>query len=227
MAYRILKKIVPLRLRASIRNMAETPIGRTLVPAGILRSLLPYGPDTADALTWDKQYGSGRWDYLASLQEMPRNALIVGYCGSLHRRISVLDLGCGPGLLPRLLLPLGYSAYVGVDLSDAAITRARANAPENTEFVAADVEGYTPDRRFDVVVLNEVLYYLKRPEVLMQRSTSFLENQGVLIVSLWDNGQGWRVWRQCANRVSVLDEVWVRNENAAWWVRLCRPLDRS
>src|SRR6266849_1648814 len=48
-----------------------------------------------------------------------------------HRRGTVVDLGCGSGILARLLTVAGYAAH-GVDLSADMIGLARRNAPGAT-----------------------------------------------------------------------------------------------
>ena len=79
---------------------------------------------------------------------------------------SVLDLGCGTGMLTRYLCGRGYRRIVGVDLNAALIEVARANV--QAEFVADDAIHYaaTCREKFDIVFLLDILEHLERPQVL-------------------------------------------------------------
>src|SRR5712691_942935 len=88
------------------------------------------------------QYASGCWDYLAGREEMPRYAVIAGYCAYRGEAAGVLDLGCGTGALRRWLRPDDAVGYVGVDVSDIAIERARRDANGAGTFAAMDIATY-------------------------------------------------------------------------------------
>ncbi|MBK4733481.1 50S ribosomal protein L11 methyltransferase [Noviherbaspirillum pedocola] len=71
--------------------------------------------------------------------------------------LSVLDYGCGSGILAMVAAKLGASATIGVDIDAQAIEAARFNAERN----ACDISFFVPDdfaargdERFDVVVAN-------------------------------------------------------------------------
>ena len=172
----------------------------------------------------DREYAQGRWDYLESLQEGPRYAVISGYCAYRRSAVSVLDLGCGAGVLRRWLHPEFVADYVGIDASRVAIQRAHCKAQPLARFVAADIALYEPDRRFDVIVFNEVLYYFADPAGIVRRYANALESDGVFVISLWAHPDADWAWRQVEPVVEVADAVEVRSaRNLAWRIRLCRP----
>jgi ribosomal protein L11 methyltransferase len=48
-----------------------------------------------------------------------------------HEPVSLLDLGCGSGVLSIAAAKLGYSTVTALDLDEAAVEAARANADAN------------------------------------------------------------------------------------------------
>src|ERR1700759_31621 len=72
--------------------------------------------------------------------------------------MRLLDLGCGTG---ELLEFLDGVAYVGVDLSEDYVTRARESFGDRAEFYVGDVTTFEPQApSFDVAVAIGVLHHL-------------------------------------------------------------------
>lgn len=78
---------------------------------------------------------------------------------NLHERSTVLDYGCGSGVLAIAAAKLGAREVVGVDIDPQAVEAARLNSAANLE-AGAPAADYTcpdavaPERRFDVVLAN-------------------------------------------------------------------------
>ncbi len=140
-------------------------------------------PASEDA--WDSQYLSGDWAYLAGAGEAARYSVIVEYLRSLKPGGSILDVGCGEGILRERLRPYDYSRYVGIDISKVALAKASHMADERTVFVRADATMYTPTEAFDAIVFNETLYYLSEPAEVFRRYRRFLKPDGILVTSLY------------------------------------------
>ena len=160
------------------------------------------------AQTWDAQYAAGRWDFLAQLSELSRFSVLAGYIWHLKPGGAVLDVGCGQGVLLRSLPQAAYSRYVGLDLSDSAISVAQEQQPERSNFFAADCGDYSPTEQFDVIVFNEVLCCLRDPLRTVERYTRSLNPGGLLLVSMCTAARGsttilWRLKRAYA----TVDEV--------------------
>jgi ribosomal protein L11 methyltransferase len=79
-------------------------------------------------------------------------------CDSLHggrgTQLSVLDYGCGSGILGIAAAKLGAASVLGVDIDDNALIAARDNAANNR--VALDLRHSREklDEQFDIVVAN-------------------------------------------------------------------------
>jgi SAM-dependent methyltransferase len=70
----------------------------------------------------------------------------------------VLDLGCGPG---TVLEHLGDVSYVGIDVSEKYIERARRSYGDHAEFRVGDATALDEDLRgFDLVLAFGVLHHL-------------------------------------------------------------------
>jgi 2-polyprenyl-3-methyl-5-hydroxy-6-metoxy-1,4-benzoquinol methylase len=190
-----------------------------------LRSYLTRRPSTTiDQATWDREYAAGEWSKLGKLDEMPRYALVSGYIRTIGATASVLDVGCGEGNLSRWLFESGNRRYMGVDVSRIAILEARAHSSNEAQFEVADAATFDPGEQFDVIVLNEVLYYMAEPEAVLERYESFLAPGSVLIISMYRVPESLCAWRRCAPRLEVLDSVLLRGSKSTEWnIWLCRP----
>jgi len=161
------------------------------------------------AQTWEAQYASGRWDFLAQLSELARFSVLAGYICHLKPGGAVLDTGCGQGLLLSRLPSALYSRYVGIDLAGSAIAVAQKQQQDaRAAFLVADCESYAPDEHFDVIVFNEVLCCLVDPLRTVERYAGFLNPGGLLLVSMCTAARGsatilWRLKR----RYATVDEV--------------------
>ena len=75
-----------------------------------------------------------------------------------------LDAGTGAGTLALALAPL-VAEVVGVDIVDALLERARANAPANVSFVEGDATSLPFDAgSFDLACTRRTLHHIARPE---------------------------------------------------------------
>jgi SAM-dependent methyltransferase len=177
-----------------------------------------------DREAWDRTYATGRWDYLGDSNEIPRFAVIAGYSRTMGCASSVLDIGCGAGHLFAWLGQDTRHRYLGIDISAVAIEQARKHAVDQARFEVADAAIFDPGARFDIIVFNEVLYYMINPHQVLDRYKDFLAPNGVFIISMWRSAGALRAWRLCASRLQVLNEVVLRSSRAnEWHVRLCRP----
>lgn len=179
----------------------------------------------ADPTSSDAIYASGGWDKLRDKAELGRYAVVSGYCANLEAR-SVLDVGCGEGVLAESLARAALEDYVGIDFSPLAIAKAQAKGIPGARFVVGDAHDYRPDRRFDVIVFNEVLYYLDRPRRAVSRLARALEPEGHIIVSVFRNETDW-VWRKLEPICDSVDAVTVTHGSGLTWdLRLLSPRRR-
>lgn len=171
---------------------------------------------------WDEQYRTGKWRYLESLDQMAHYAVIAGYVRRLCPSGTILELGCGTGLLLRELEGLPIARYTGVDLSEEALLQARELAAEAApsipwDFQIGDFDRYTPDERVDLVIFAESLYYAARPLDVLERFRPFIRNGGTMIVSMYRYRNTATIWRRIGRRFPVLSSTRVENARGQEW----------
>jgi 2-polyprenyl-3-methyl-5-hydroxy-6-metoxy-1,4-benzoquinol methylase len=134
---------------------------------------------------WDRQYASGFGHQLNLPEEQEHNQTLVHFIVSANKNKTILDVGCGEGLLLDYLHRWGYQRYVGIDFSDVALRNASKRANSKTSFVSALAESFVPDSQFDSIIFNECLYCFEDPLQVIRRYERYLAPDGVMLVSLF------------------------------------------
>ena len=206
------------RAGASIANASKRGLSR----------LLPYRPMSGGHQLLDTEYSSGVWDYLRGLDELSRFSVVAGYCHFLKDQGSILEIGCGEGLLHQRLDKRKYARYLGVDISTEAIRRAAGQADEKAEFVAEDALVFSPRQSFDAIIFNECLEYFTDPLNLVRQYEPFLNGNGVFIISMFvglDTARTKQIWRRLQTVYRVLDETQVCNvKRYRWIIKVLAPV---
>lgn len=96
-----------------------------------------------------------------------------------------MDIGCGLGTIVDFLNSIQKKKYLGIDMSDSAIEKA---AIKKANFKVADFVGYKEKSKFDIIIFNEVLYYMDYKKALKKASRMLAEG-GKLIVSIYRTKQ--------------------------------------
>jgi 2-polyprenyl-3-methyl-5-hydroxy-6-metoxy-1,4-benzoquinol methylase len=154
--------------------------------------------------------------------ELARFSLVVGYFEYFKGGGSILDVGCGVGVLVERLGPHAYSRYVGLDIQREPIRVASRRIDDKTVFKCADANTYTPRDTYDAVVFSESLYYLADPLAVVHRYARCLERDGVLIVSMVAFPGVDRYWKRLEAAYRVLDEATVSSKSGISWT--CKVL---
>jgi ubiquinone/menaquinone biosynthesis C-methylase UbiE len=97
---------------------------------------------------------------------------------------EVLEVGCGTGVLTRVLAALpAVDRVVGVDIAESLLDKARELAAgiPNVEFVQADARSLAfADERFDVVVFDSTFSHVPEPEQAVGEAFRVLRPDGLL-----------------------------------------------
>ena len=184
----------------------------------LIKRLLPYRPIRISDTFWEQRYTEGKWDRIRAIDELARYSLIVGYTHFLKKAASILDVGCGEGILCERLCKSHYSRYVGIDVSTVAIDRACVNSNEKSKFLVQEIEGFRTDETFDVIIFNECLYYTEDPLKTLQYYEGFLARKGLFIISMHKGTETCKIWKQIDKHYSIRDAVSVSNAQGVCWI---------
>lgn len=222
------------RITAAARR-ATAVLRGAAVRAGLAR----YRPELFPVADWDRAYATGSLEHFGELEELGRYSVIAGYvrwfAASSGSGLSMIDVGCGTGLLRERLGQVDVERYVGVDLSTPAIDAARRRGDEGASWIVGDVTDPSLELEpADIVVVNEVLYYAPDPVAFLRRVGALVRPAGIVLVSIWHHQGDAALWRVVARELEVVDRVEVRNPgnavNPKGWVVACcraRPVSRA
>jgi 2-polyprenyl-3-methyl-5-hydroxy-6-metoxy-1,4-benzoquinol methylase len=155
--------------------------------------LLSYGPTPIKKFFWDQEFSSGKWNFI----DNTASDCVYSHLNRFAQNKNVLDLGCGPGNTANEMAS-GYKRYVGVDISEEALTKARRRSEQNgradkNSFGQGDFLSYTPSQKFDVILFREAMYHVPLGKVkeVLDRFSKYLAHEGVFIVRLYviENGK--------------------------------------
>ncbi len=125
---------------------------------------------------------------------------------------SVLDYGCGSGILAIAAVKLGAGQVVGVDVDAQAVTASRDNAERNQVTAAFSLPDAAPAGQFDVLVANILTNPLKALLPLLAARvrpggrialSGILAEQGEEVMALYGQAFAMRLWREAEGWVCL------------------------
>ena len=156
-------------------------------------ALASYAPSIIKKTLWDREYSSGKWNF----NDNTADDCLYPYLEEYARNGSILDLGCGSGNTANELASSAYGRYLGVDISDTALGKARRRSEANgradkNTFLQVDFLKYVPKQRFDVILFRESLYHVPLGSVkaTLDRYAKHLEEGGVFTVRIFTRENG-------------------------------------
>lgn len=171
---------------------------------------------------WEQQYRTGGWNYLAGEEEAGHyQAIAQMYKRYLHGG-SVLDIGCGAGILLAWLqrqAGIDPARYTGIDLAQEAVSQAAASWP-GARFSRLDYSTEAAPGRYDVVIFNETLYCFSDPLAMLDKSIGENMHAGSrLIVSMYGRHHE-PIWDALSARCDSVDRRVVSNSGGVRW-KIC------
>jgi len=100
------------------------------------------------------------------------------------KKIKILDIGCGGGLLSEPMCRLG-AEVVGIDASKKNIEIAKIHAKENNlkvNYICATPE-ILKNQKFDVILNMEIVEHVENVNFFMKKSSELLKKNGLMFVA--------------------------------------------
>ena len=101
------------------------------------------------------------------------------------KKIKILDIGCGGGLLCEPLSKLG-AQVVGIDASEKNIIIAKIHAKKNNlriNYYCASPENFISKEKFDVVLNMEIIEHVQNVNLFLKESSKFLKKNGIMFIA--------------------------------------------
>lgn len=124
------------------------------------------------------------------------------------KEAHILEIGCGSGMVLLSLSQKGFIHLWGTDMSDAS---ANALSQKSILFKRADIEKKFPyTRRFEIIILNQVLEHLLDPKSVLAACRNHLSNRGKIII-ITPNSKSFalEVFRKYCNGINAPRHVFI------------------
>jgi len=109
----------------------------------------------------------------------------------LNENKDVLEVGSGTGRIGLQILDRGCNSYLGIDVSQSTISKAKFNLRnyDNVRFKAININSFTTENRFDVICSVLTFIHIKDKYNALRQMKSLLKPNGsiILAVDLSDN----------------------------------------
>lgn len=123
---------------------------------------------------------------------------------------SVLDVGCGTGVISTLLAELGHDV-VGVDFAPEMLDRARTKTrrtPHAIEFLRGDAETLpVPDDAFDLLTARHLVWTLPHPVQALREWQRVVEPGGLILLveGYWNHSEPWDEYEEIHDELPMYD----------------------
>jgi 2-polyprenyl-3-methyl-5-hydroxy-6-metoxy-1,4-benzoquinol methylase len=103
--------------------------------------------------------------------------------------MTVLDVGCGTGLISNLMaIRYQNSLFTGIDFADSidyATQFAQSNHIHNVNFNRCDISEFSTSTQYDVVICQGVLHHIPDPEIAISKLNYLVRPGGILILGVY------------------------------------------
>lgn len=170
-----------------VRYLPMNPMSRL---KNVLRGVTQrWGSSRIKQRIWNEEFASGRWD---GIERTPED-IVYPFVEKYGQNGSILDLGCGSGNTSCEINAHSYQTYIGVDISDVALEKARSRSAKcgrniKNHYAQGDIATYVPDAKHDVILFRESIYYLPKGRIksTLDRLSVCLKPKGVFIVRTYE-----------------------------------------
>lgn len=119
----------------------------------------------------------------------PQNRYLGFMYDYLDHGQTVLDAGCGTGLITNVFASRFRSNFTGVDFANGiehGQKYAEQHGLQNTTWIKQDLLRFEPTQEFDVVICQGVLHHIPEYMSVLARIKSWVKPQGILLLGLYN-----------------------------------------
>ncbi|MDD9331358.1 MAG: bifunctional 2-polyprenyl-6-hydroxyphenol methylase/3-demethylubiquinol 3-O-methyltransferase UbiG [Wolbachia sp.] len=101
------------------------------------------------------------------------------------KEISLLDVGCGGGILSESMARVGINV-TGVDVCEENVKAAQSHAKKvglNIDYIHTSVEELNNNKKYDIILLMEVVEHVDNLEFFLKETIELLKPDGLIFVS--------------------------------------------
>jgi len=150
-------------------------------------ALKSYGPSGLKRVFWEKEYSGDKWNFA----DHTEGDCVYSHLEKHAANGDILDLGCGSGNTANELAANAYQNYLGIDISETCLNKARKRSEENgraekNKFASGDFLKYSPTKKFNVILFRESMYHVPMGQIksMLDRYSEWLKDGGVFVVRL-------------------------------------------
>jgi 2-polyprenyl-3-methyl-5-hydroxy-6-metoxy-1,4-benzoquinol methylase len=141
------------------------------------------------ASEFDSIYGTGSSFFKHIINILFRQAIKLRFERTLASipddKVSVVDIGCGPGHYCFALAGSGKRSVLGLDFSEQMIAIAKnhtaaININGNLDFKLVSIDSYSPAEKFDYSIMMGFIEYFENPEAIIRKAVS-ITNKKIFI----------------------------------------------
>lgn len=130
----------------------------------------------------------------------------------LKKQMDVLEIGCGVGTLTELLVKnLKKVHLTSIDLSPQSIeiAKSRLSKFKNLDLIAKDITEWETNKKFDVIVLPDVLEHIpiEKHKEIFKKLNLLLKDDGLVFIHIPDPVyQNWII-NNHPDRLQIIDQI--------------------
>jgi len=116
---------------------------------------------------WEKVYNTKKPREVSWTQEIPKASLDFIHSLSVSKTASIIDIGGGDSKLVDFLLAEGYENISVLDISEAALQRAKERLgaiSHKVKWIVSDIITFRPDTTYDVWHDRAAFHFLTTPD---------------------------------------------------------------
>lgn len=131
-------------------------------------------PDQTNQQHWETIYQTKQPDQVSWTQTVPTTSLGFIRQFSLPKSARIIDIGGGDSTLVDYLLDAGYEQLTVLDISKAALNRAKnrlGHRAELVQWIVSDITDYAPTQPFDLWHDRAAFHFLTTPDQISRYLT--------------------------------------------------------